>query len=532
MNDTSIGPSSLEAALPGTGAPNWRWPLAALMLAIAGVIGLYLDTAIAMVTIWYRSETFTHAFVVPPIVLWLVWRRRHGVGQLRPKPAWIVLIPLAAVALMWLLGDLTAVNSVTQLAFVAMIVLAVPAILGLQVAYALLFPLFFLFFAVPIGEFLMPLFMVWTADFTVAALRLSGIPVLRDGLQFVIPTGSWSVVEACSGIRYLIASVTVGSLFAHLNYQSAQRRAVFVLVSFLVPVVANWFRAYMIVMVGHLSGNTLAVGVDHLIYGWVFFGVVIMLMFVIGARWAEPEPLPLSRSKSSQASAPESAAKALVFALAALFVLSATGWPLGARLAIDATAAPSKATMAAPTSLCKGWQLKTPPTHDFKPSFENTSAEVNAAYSNGQQEVGMYLGFYRHQDYSRKLVSSSNVLVASNDRAWSRVASGSRNVPLGAATTAIRTAELRQADATGSDQADRLMVWQIYWINGTLTSSDYAAKVYSAVYRLLGKGDDSAVIVVYTEKPRTGAVDASLEAFMTANYSAIDALLQQAKASR
>ena len=76
------------------------------------------------------------------------------------------------------------------------------------------------------------------------------------------------------------------------------------------------------------------------------------------------------------------------------------------------------------------------------------------------------------------------------------------------------------------------MVWQIYWINGTLTSSDYAAKVYSAVNRLLGKGDDSAVIVVYAEKPRTGAADASLEAFIAANYSAIDALLQQAKASR
>jgi len=39
-----------------------------------------------------------------------------------------------------------------------------------------------------------------------------------------------------------------------------------------VPIIANWLRAYMIVMIGHLSGNKLAVGVDHLIYGWLFFG--------------------------------------------------------------------------------------------------------------------------------------------------------------------------------------------------------------------------------------------------------------------
>ena len=45
----------------------------------------------------------------------------------------------------------------------------------------------------------------------------------------------------------------------------------------------------MIVMIGHLSGNKLAVGVDHLIYGWLFFGFVILIMFWIGARWREDE---------------------------------------------------------------------------------------------------------------------------------------------------------------------------------------------------------------------------------------------------
>ena len=57
-------------------------------------------------------------------------------------------------------------------------------------------------------------------------------------------------------------------------------------VALVVPLVANWLRAYIIVMLGHLSGNKIATGVDHLIYGWVFFGIVIMVMFMIGARWS------------------------------------------------------------------------------------------------------------------------------------------------------------------------------------------------------------------------------------------------------
>src|SRR2546423_1258251 len=81
------------------------------------------------------------------------------------------------------------------------------------------------------------------------------------------PTGSWWIVEACSGLRYLIASAMVGMLYAYLAYRSLSRRIAFVAASLAVPILANWLRAYMIVMIGYLSGNRLAVGIDHIIYG-------------------------------------------------------------------------------------------------------------------------------------------------------------------------------------------------------------------------------------------------------------------------
>ena len=279
-----------------------RWPagLPALLALLAAALWLYRATALEMVDTWERSNTFTHAFLVPPIVLWLIWRQRSALAPMVPRPMPWVLLPLAAAVGVWLLGDLAVVNSVTQFAFTAMLILLVPALLGPEVTRRLAFPLAFSFFAVPLGDILLPQLMQWTADFTVLALRLSGVPVYREGLQFVIPSGTWSVIEACSGVRYLIASFMVGSLFAYLNYRSPWRRLAFGVVSLLVPVLANWLRAYMIVMLGHLSDNTLAVGVDHLIYGWVFFGFVIMLMFVIGGRFAEPDvELPVARAPAA-----------------------------------------------------------------------------------------------------------------------------------------------------------------------------------------------------------------------------------------
>ena len=49
----------------------WRFSLPALIVVLLSILTLYRDTAWSMVDIWSRSETFTHGFLVPPIVLWL-----------------------------------------------------------------------------------------------------------------------------------------------------------------------------------------------------------------------------------------------------------------------------------------------------------------------------------------------------------------------------------------------------------------------------------------------------------------------------
>lgn len=234
----------------------WRRALPALVVSLLWLLFWYRETGAAMVAIWERSETFTHGFVVPPIVLWLIWRKRQLLATLQPRPQWLLAPVVVVLAAVWLLGQLAAINVLTQFALVALAIAMIVLLLGAPVARRLTFPLAFLLLAVPFGDFMMPQLMDWTARFTVLGLRLSGIPVYQEGLQFIIPSGSWSVVEACSGVRYLIASFTVGALFAYLNYRSRRRRLIFMAVAIAVPVVANWLRAYIIVMLGHLSGTS------------------------------------------------------------------------------------------------------------------------------------------------------------------------------------------------------------------------------------------------------------------------------------
>ncbi|APW45072.1 exosortase A [Rhodoferax antarcticus] len=512
--------------------PPSQWPTASLALAllIAWTLAWYFDTASAIVGIWWRSETFTHGFLVVPIVLWMVWHKRAHLALLQPQPSLWVLGLLLLSGLGWLLGDLVAVNALTQLALVTMLALLVPMLLGMAVTRTLAFALAFLFFAVPIGEFAMPQLMDWTADFTVTALRLSGIPVYREGLQFVIPSGNWSVVEACSGVRYLIASLTVGTLFAYLNYQSTKRRVLFIIVSIIVPVLANWLRAYMIVMLGHFSGNKLAAGVDHIIYGWVFFGIVIMLMFLVGARWSEPEPsvsaadLDAVTQRKPLPGKPSPTAPA--FALVAVLAAVVVALPLTARWGLDQAQNNAPVQLVAPPQLAAGWAAQAIPDLEFQPAFDSPSAQINTTYALGEQRVGVYVGYYRQQNYQRKLVSSANVLAQSDDPIWAQVANRGKDINFNSKQINIREGELRKASVNTSSGEDRLTVWLVYWVNGQLTASNAQAKLQGALQRLLGRGDDSAVLILYTNKGEGDEGAQRLQAFVQANGAQLTGLLE------
>ena len=512
--------------------PQHHWSRASAVFGLLAVVllALYFDTASAMVGIWWRSETFTHGFLVLPIVLWMVWRQRAHLSHLQPQPSAWGLAALVLVGFGWLLGELVAVNALTQLAFVAMLALLAPTILGLTVTRALVFPLVFLFFAVPFGEFAMPQLMEWTADFTVLALRLSGIPVYRDGLQFVIPSGNWSVIEACSGVRYLIASLTVGTLFAYLNYQSTKRRVLFIIVSVIVPVIANWLRAYMIVMLGHLSSNKLATGVDHIIYGWVFFGIVILLMFLIGARWSEPEPsVSAADIDSVTLNKPlpgDNQSKRPRFELFAVLAALILALPLAGRWALDHANEAAPVQLTAPAQLSSDWLADASAPVIFSPAFENPSATVNTTYAHGEQRVGLYLGYYRQQNYQHKLVSSVNVLVPSQDTLWAQTGRSTQSVIFNSKQINIYQGLLRKISSSASPTDERLLVWQVYWVNGRLTASNAQAKLYGALQRLSGHGDDSAVVILYTDKGQGDEGAKRLQDFVQANGTRIIALLE------
>lgn len=505
---------------------HWRGYLTLLIVALVVLVGIYRETAWSLVALWQRSETYAHGFMIYPVSLYLIWRERRYLGSITPCPSALALVVFAALGLGWMVAQSAGVQVVAQYMFVAMIPALTAAILGLRLARAIAFPLAFTLLAVPFGEiFIMPL-INFTADFTVLALQLTGIPVFREGNHFTIPSGNWSVVEACSGLRYLIASFTLGCLYAYLTYRSRLRQLVFIALSIVVPIIANGLRAYLIVLLGHLSNMRLAVGVDHLIYGWLFFGLVMLVLFWAGSYWREDGPVTAKR----KAAVPNGAARIAVVPPRRTAVIAVTAlaiaWAPHAYLHLleRQTFNPAPAALALPQAI--GPWTAASPVAELSPSAPGAASTVMQEYRSGDQVVGIYIAFFRNQHQGAEAVSSRNLLVDGNRRSWSVTGESMHNLALKNAPGSVRQSRLLRGTRY-------LLAWQWYWLGDAQTANAYRAKWLQAKQRLLGTGNDGANIVVFAPyDTHPSQAVATMESFLADAAPTIRQSLQQAGEQR
>ncbi|MGY6274682.1 exosortase A [Methylomonas sp. MgM2] len=467
---------------------QWHRPMLILLIAVFVSIAAFSSTWLSIVAIWNRSETFAHGFLVAPISVWLVWNRRENYRNLIPSFSFGALIAMSAWGFVWLIADLVDVLVIKQWAVVGILTSSIWATVGTRVAAKILFPLLFLFFMVPFGEQFIPWLMDYTATFVVAMLRLTGISVYREGTFFTLTSGQWSVVEGCSGLRYLIASFTLGTVYAYLNYNSLIKRAVFMLASFLVPILANGLRAYMIVMIGHLSSMKLATGVDHIIYGWVFFGLVMLLLFYVGSFWHENP----TANNVSQTPVLETYQYPRVYPLLPVILLSLIIWPLTAdalhkRQAVQARI-PSDILEALPAG------ANDIPDWDWRPEFKGVMADARRFMADDNSTIGIYLANFGDETQGGELVNSQNYLVPQKHKVW--------NVTHKAKITADWMKRPIEIDESRLTSAHRdLLVWRWYRVGAVDTSNDYYAKWLQLLKRLSGDAASELMIVLYTETP-------------------------------
>ena len=483
---------------------SWRKASIISVITLVILFIAYWATLQEIIGIWLRSETFTHGFVVFPIVAYLIWKNKNLNVTKFPQTSIYGIFLLCLLAAAWLVGYVTSLALLQHLSFIAMIPTILLSLLGGRFIKNNVFPLAYLFFAVPMGEFLIPTLQDITASISVYLLRLSDIPVVLEGRYFYIPSGSFEVAKACSGIRYLIATLAVGSLYAYFMYVSFWRRFLFMCLTVFLPIIANGIRAYGIVMLANYSNYKYAVGVDHIIYGWVFFGVVIFLLFWFGSFWHEPIQVRKNNLQSVTTNENITEKKdRVVHASLILIILMLVPLTLawmdkkGGNEVYD--------SFAIPTLVSKGWEGPYQSDDVWQPHFKGATNEYRVQYSKAGKKVEVYLAYYTHQQQNGEMINSVNRFY--DDNKFVRKNEFITKLKFGdGAGISVRTRELK------SETNSRIM-YDWYLIGYTPTVSTLYAKLLEGKSIFFREKNGSIAVAITAEVLTT--VDNSIQRLNT-----------------
>ncbi len=314
--------------------------LPALSLGLLALGLLFNQEIRAAVSVWILSTAYGHCFFIIPIALFLAWERRAAAWATPVRPMPLVALLALPFGFLWLTAERLGIMEGQQIMLMGFVELLFLAVLGWRLWWVLAVPLLYLGFLVPFGAFVTPALQDFTSRFITNGLDVLGIPNFTDGNTIEIPEGVFYVAEACAGLRFLIASIAFGVLYACMIYRSPAKRVLFIGASIVIPIIANGFRGLGIVALGHVLGSAEAAAVDHVLYGWIFFSIVIMLLILAGLPFREDGgPAPASRF----AGLPSSGPRPVWAAMGAVLVLSAiapamAGWFDHRALAAEITA--------------------------------------------------------------------------------------------------------------------------------------------------------------------------------------------------
>ena len=261
-----------------------RWHLLALvpLLALA-----YWTVVPGMVSDWNNDPNYSHGFLVPLIAGYFAWQKWPELKRLPVRPSNLGLLVVVGSLLLLIFGFAGTEYFTMRSSLVFLLAGIILFWFGWVVFKGLLLPVGFLLFMVPLPYIVydamaFPLKLL-VAKFSVAALKLMGIAVLREGNIIMFPQTVLEVADACSGLRSLMSLLALAVAYAVFSQKSNLMRVVMVLSAVPIAIATNMFRVIATGVLAQYYGAAAAEGFFHEFAGLAVFALAMILLFLLGA---------------------------------------------------------------------------------------------------------------------------------------------------------------------------------------------------------------------------------------------------------
>ena len=246
---------------------------------------LYAAVLVKLVRQWAADETYSHGFLIAPIALFLLWQQRDRLKQTPVRPSNLGLVVIGVSLALYALGSLGAELFLTRISLIGVLAGTVLFVFGWQHLRLVAFPLGFLIFMIPLPAVVFDRVAVSlqlvASQLGEQLLRLVYVPVLRDGNVLTLAAITLEVNDACSGIRSLMALLSVATLIGHFSASTPLRRWSIAFAAVPVAIALNGVRIAMTGLAASRFGPAVASGTIHAASGWVVFVIALAVVWAL-----------------------------------------------------------------------------------------------------------------------------------------------------------------------------------------------------------------------------------------------------------
>jgi exosortase len=259
-----------------------RLVVAGGLTLVAVTIAIYTPILYYMVLHWRLVPDYSHGFLVVPLAVFFAYERRRDLQAARLQGSWWGVVPLLLAAAALAIGRLGVELTAMRASFVLSLIGLVLLVFGRQIFSVLAFPLLFLFLMVPLPQSLVnvvafPLQLL-AARIAEESLHLLNLPVLVEGNIIHLANAELFVRDACSGLRSVMALLTLGVVMAKFFQRRAGARILLVFSTIPIAILVNAIRVTLTGVLAHYYGQEMAQGAVHDFQGIITFGLAFLIL--------------------------------------------------------------------------------------------------------------------------------------------------------------------------------------------------------------------------------------------------------------
>jgi len=383
------------------------------VLATVSLGYLYFESLAFLFNQWMNSDDYSHGIFVPLISLFLIWQSRHRIAAAGTTGSWWGMVIVLSGLALYLIGELATLYVLQHLSLWIVLVGLVVAAVGIHATRTIAFPLGYLLTSIPLPMFLYAglssQLQLWSSALGVGCLQLVGVTAFREGNVIDLGPVQLQVVEACSGIRYLLPLTSLAILCAYLFKDRMWKRITLVLSSIPISILVNGFRIGMIGVLVEWYGQGASEGFAHLFEGGILFmaslGLLILEMWFLSGvasnsqtvsfrdrfTWTDQTSATLSTSTAESSTTPPFA---YLFSVALLIPVTFASSFLGQRIEVP----PDRALFVDFPMHLEGW---TGTSFSLEQQYIDALRFDDYALveyrHDGNQPVTFYSAYYRSQ---------------------------------------------------------------------------------------------------------------------------------------